>query len=117
MKNIASIIDQTFLKKGADSQEIKKVCDEAKQYGFRALCVYPEHTKWSKEFLAGSGVKVTTLIDDPTGTSLTEDRIVKVNQAKDDGSGEIELVMQVDAFKNKQYDEVKEDLGVICKIL
>lgn len=117
MNNVAKIIDQTFLKKGASREDVKKICDEAKQYGFRAICVYPEHTKWSKEFLTGSNVKVTTLIDDPTGASSTESRMIMVNQAKADGSEEIELVMQVDAFKNKKYDEVAKDLGQICKIL
>jgi len=117
MNNVAKIIDQTFLKKGADIEQIQKVCDEAKKYGFRALCIYPEHTKPSKELLRGSGVKVTTLIDDPTGTSSTQERIAMVNQAKIDGSDEIELVMKVDDFKNKKYQEVEEDLRQICAIL
>ena len=117
MHNIASIIDQTFLKKGADLNQIQKVCDEAKKYGFRALCIYPEHTKMSKELLRGSDVKVTTLIDDPTGTSSTQKRIAMVNQAKIDGSDEIELVMKVDDFKNKKYQEIEEDLRQICAIL
>ena len=117
MHNIASIIDQTFLKKGADLNQIQKVCDEAKKYGFRALCIYPEHTKMSKELLRGSDVKVTTLIDGPTGTSSTQKRIAMVNQAKIDGSDEIELVMKVDDFKNKKYQEIEEDLRQICAIL
>ena len=62
--NTAKIIDQTFLKKGASEEEIKKVCLETKQYGFRGLCVYPEHTRLAKESLLESEIKLTTLIDE-----------------------------------------------------
>lgn len=114
---IEKIIDQTFLKKGVSKEEIEKVCEETKKYGFRAFCVYPEHTKISKDFLSGTGVKVTTLIDAPTGASSHEGRVKMVEIAKKDGSDEIELVMKIDAFKNKKYDEVENDLKDLCKIL
>lgn len=114
---VARVIDQTFLKKGAKEEEIRKVCEETGKYGFRALCVYPEHAKWARGFLKDSGVKVTTLIDAPTGTSRTEDRKKAVEKAKEDGSDEIELVMKIDAFKNKRYDLVSADLGELCRIL
>jgi len=115
--NYTKLIDQTFLKKGAKEEEIKEVCEETRKYGFRALCVYPEHTKWAKEFLKDTDVKVTTLIDAPTGASATEKRQEMAESAKNDGSDEIELVMQIDAFKNKKYGEVSDDLKKLCKIL
>ena len=115
--NIAKIIDQTFLKKGASPEEIRKVCEEAEKYGFRALCVYPEHTKPAKEFLKNTALKITTLIDAPTGASSTQERIKMAEKAKEDGSDEIELVMKIDDFKNKKYDEVFQDLKKLCRIL
>ncbi|MBZ1348208.1 MAG: deoxyribose-phosphate aldolase [Candidatus Nealsonbacteria bacterium] len=117
MKNIAKIIDQTFLKKGALDEEIKKIAEEAKEYNFRAFCVLPEHTELAKEILKHTDVKVTTLIDEPTGASPTEQRKKMVNKAKIDGSDEIELVMKIDDFKNKKYKEVLEDLEELCPIL
>src|SRR4030042_1150622 len=51
MNNIAGLIDQTYLKKGASEEEIRKVAEEAKEYGFRGFCVFPEHTKIAKEDL------------------------------------------------------------------
>lgn len=114
---VARIIDQTFLKKDASEEELKKVFEETKEYGFRALCVYSEHTKSAKEFLKDSGVKVTTLIDAPTGAAPTKERKKLVENAEEDGSDEIELVMKIDDFKNKKYDEVKKDLKELCQIL
>jgi len=115
--NIEKIIDQTFLKKGVSEEEFKKICEETAKYGFRGFCVFPEYTKLAKGFLKGSGVKVTTLVDEPTGTSPHEKRMDMATKAKNDGSDEIDVVMKVDAFKNKKYDEVLEDLKEICKVL
>lgn len=117
LKNIAKLIDQTFLKKGAGQEEIKNVCREAREYGFRALCIYLEQTKWAKEFLKETDIKVTTLIDAPTGASPTKERKEWVEKAKKEGSDEIELVMKIDDFKNKKYDEVSADLNQLCRIL
>ncbi|MBL7142086.1 MAG: deoxyribose-phosphate aldolase [Candidatus Pacebacteria bacterium] len=115
--NTAKLIDQTFLKKGALEQEIKKVCQETREYGFRGLCVYPEHTKLAKESLLDSDVKVTTLIDEPTGASPHEIRMKKVLRAKEDWSDEVDVVMKIDDFKNGKYDEVLSDLKEICAVL
>ena len=115
--DIAKVIDQTFLKKGAGDEKIKEVTEEAKRYGFRGFCIFPEHTKLAKEILKDTDIKVTTLIDDPTGISPHQKRVEMVKKAKDDGSDEIELVMKIDDFKNRKYDEVLEDLKEICQIL
>ncbi|MDP1538683.1 MAG: deoxyribose-phosphate aldolase [bacterium] len=114
---IARVIDQTFLKKGASEEEIKKVCQDSKKYSFRGLCVLPEHTKLAKELLKDTDIKITTLIDEPTGASLHEKRIEMVKEAKNDGSDEVDVVMKIDDFKNGKYSEVLNDLKEICKIL
>ena len=115
--NIAKLIDQTFLKKEASDEEVKKVCEETKKYGFRGLCVLPNHTKLAKELLKDADIKVTTLIDEPTGASSHLERVKMVQRAKNDGSDEIDVVMKIDAFKNGKYEEVSDDLKEICKIL
>jgi deoxyribose-phosphate aldolase len=117
MENIAKIIDQTFLKKGASEEKIREVCQETKEYGFRGLCVFPEHTKIAKECLKDTDIKVTTLIDEPTGASFHQKRIEMVKKVKEAGSDEVDVVMKIDAFKNKKYDAVLADLKEICQIL
>lgn len=115
--NIAKIIDQTFLKKEAAEGEVELVAEEAKKYNFRGFCVFPEHTKIAKEVLKDTDIKVTTLIDEPTGISSHEKRIEMVKKAREAGSDEVDVVMKIDAFKNKKYEEVLDDLKEICKIL
>jgi len=115
--DVAKVIDQTFLKKGASDQKIKEVCEEAKKYGFRGFCVLPEHTKIAKKYLKDSDIKVTTLIDEPTGRSSPKERIKMVKKAKKAGSDEVDVVMKIDDFKNGKYQEVLKDLKEICKIL
>lgn len=115
--NIAKIIDQTFLKKDASNEEIKKVCEEAKKYGFRGFCIFPEHTKSVKELLQNTGIKVTTLIDEPTGSSNHQKRMEMAENAALAGSDEIDVVMKIDDFKNGKYEEVLADLKEICRIL
>ena len=114
---VAKIIDQTFLKKGASDEEIKKVAEEAKNYGFRGFCILPEHTKLAKESLGDSQVKVTTLIDEPTGASPHKARMKMAQEAKKAGSDELDVVMKIDDFKNGKYEEVLDDLEKICKVL
>lgn len=117
MENTAKLIDQTFLKKGATEEEIKKVCQETKEYGFRGLCIFPEYTKLAGELLKDTEIKVITLIDEPTGASSHEERIKMVKKAKENGSDEVDVVMKIDSFKNGKYEEVLNDLKEICRIL
>lgn len=113
----SKLIDQTFLKKDVTEEEFRKVCLETAEYDFRGFCVFPEYTRLAKKFLAGSNVKVTTLIDEPTGASFHKRRMDLATAARNNGSDEIDVVMKIDAFKNGKYEEVLDDLKEICKIL
>ena len=115
--DVAKIIDQTFLKKGAGEEKIRELCEETRQYGFRGFCVLPEHTKLAKECLKDTDIQVTTLIDEPTGTSSHDERMEMAKRAKEAGSDELDVVMKIDVFKNKKYDEVLADLKEICGVL
>ena len=67
--NIASYIDHTILKPTTLVADIEKVCNEAKQYGFAAVCIPPNFVKQAKVFTQGSDVKVSTVIGFPFGYS------------------------------------------------
>jgi len=70
-----------------------------------------------KELLKDTDIKVTTLIDEPTGASSHKERIKMVQKAKKNGSDEVDVVMKIDDFKNRKYEEVLGDLKEIAKIL
>lgn len=115
--NISKLIDQTFLKKGANEEELKNACQQAITYDFRGLCVFVEYAKTTKKFLENSGVKTITLIDEPIGSSSHEERVELVESAKRDGADEADVVMKIDDFKNGKYEDVFNDLKEICKIM
>ena len=112
---IAKFIDHTNIKKDAIEEEIKKTCQEAKDYKFRGVCVRPEWTKLAKEELAKTEIKVVTLIDPPMGISPYGERLKAAKKAKEDGSDEIDVVMNVIDLKYEKYDKILEDLKEISR--
>jgi len=120
MKNInqlAKIIDQTNINEKATAEDIKKTCQEAKEYGFRGVCINPQWAKLVKKELKGTPVKVIVLIDPPMGQSTTAQRVKACKKAKKDGADETDVVMNIIDLKYERYDKVLKDLKKICKIL
>ena len=72
---IENYIDHTYLKPGTTSSDIKKICDEAKQYKFAAVCVPPSFILDARVNLRGSKVKIATVIGFPLGYSTTESKV------------------------------------------
>lgn len=117
MKNIAKIIDQTNIKADAKIKDIKKTCREAKDYGFRGVCVNPEWVSAVKKELDGTKIKTIALIDPPIGQGSHKKRVKICQHAKKDGADELDVVMNIPAAKQGRWDEVLSDLKEICKIL
>lgn len=115
--DIAKIIDHTFLKADGGEADIEKICQEAKDYGFRGVCINCRWIKFAKGLLKGSNVKITTVIDYPLGASPHRVRIFQGQCAKEDGADELDLVLTIGSFKAKKYDEVLKDTKEIAKIL
>ncbi len=117
MKNISRIIDQTFLKKGASEEELKKVCQEAKEYGFRGVCIRTEWVKLVKEELKETSIKTICLIDPPIGDSSHRQRLGLCQKAKKDGADELDVVMNISDVKHERWEKILKDLKEICQIL
>lgn len=114
---LAKLIDHTNLKADAASEDIKRTCREAKQYGFRGVCVNPKWVKLAKEELAGTSIKVVTVIDWPCGASSPESRVCQSEAAKKEGADEIDPVLNIGDFKAGDYRAVLEDLRALAVIL
>lgn len=109
------MIDHTLLKPEATEDMIKKLCDEAKEYGFVAVCVNPFYVKKAKELLEGTNVKVATVVGFPLGANVKEVKAFETKKAIEDGAEEIDMVINIGALKNKDYETVKEDIKAVVE--
>lgn len=115
--NIAQIIDHTNIKVDAKKEDILKTCKEAKEYGFRGVCVRPKWVKLVAKELKGTGIKIIVLVDDPIGDSPHQKRVKICQKAKKDGANEIDIVVSIPDVKHERWQRILKDLKAICKIL
>ena len=123
----ASLIDHTLLKPEASESDIKKLCDEATQFGFASVCVNPVWVKKASEFLKGSNVPVCTVIGFPLGATLPDVKAFEARRAIFNGAEEVDMVINVGALKTGDDCAVEDDIkavadaahenGVLCKVI
>ena len=114
MEALARIIDHTNLKPHQPASAILRLCEEAIKYGFIGVCVNPYWVRLCKERLRGSGVKVVTVIGFPLGMVKSEVKAYEASLAVDDGADELDMVMNIGAFKSGDYETVLKDIrGVV----
>ena len=123
----ASLIDHTLLKPEASEADIRKLCDEAVQFGFASVCVNPAWVKRAAEFLRGSDVPVCTVIGFPLGATLPDVKGYEARRAIFNGAREVDMVINIGALKSGDDCAVEEDIrsvaeaahenGVLCKVI
>lgn len=106
-------IDHTNLKNTATMKDIEKLCNEAIKYKFASVCVYPYYVTLAHNLLKNSNVEVCTVIGFPSGESTTEVKVYEAINAVENGADEIDMVINISALKNKDYDYVKEEIEEI----
>jgi deoxyribose-phosphate aldolase len=115
--NIAHYIDHTLLKPTATLSEIEKLCKEAVEYGFAAVCVPPLYVKKSREFLAGSKIKIATVIGFPFGYSAIEAKVAEIVLAIVDGADELDFVVNISAIKNGDWEFIGNEINTVMPII
>ena len=113
MENLNKYIEHTLLKQDATSEGLTKLYEEAKKYNFRGVCINPCYVKSAKEALKDTSVKVVTVIGFPLGANKSEVKAFEASCAKADGADEIDMVINVTAIKDKNYDFAKEDIKAV----
>ena len=108
--NLSSCIDQTNLSKVAVADDIIKLCEEAKKYHFASVCVSPYYVKAVSEYLKGSTVEVCTVIGFPNGYNTKDVKVYEAIDAVHNGANEIDMVININALKNGDYDYVKDEI-------
>lgn len=109
-KEYASMIDHTLLKADATRNQIEKLCNEASEFKFASVCVNPTWVKYSADLLKDSKVKVCTVIGFPLGASTSEVKALETKNAIENGAEEIDMVINIGALKNQEFDLVREDI-------
>jgi deoxyribose-phosphate aldolase len=115
--NIASYIDHTVLKPTTLVADVEKICTEAIQYHFAAVCVPPLFVKKAVALLAGTPVKVATVIGFPFGYSAIEAKVAETVLAIVDGADELDLVINISALKNNDWQFLAGEINSILPII
>ena len=103
-------IDHTQLKPMASKSDIVKLCDEAKRYGFYAVCVNPYYVPLASKLLSGTDIKVSSVVGFPLGATFTEIKAAEAERSIRLGASEIDMVMNISAFKSGDLEYVKRDI-------
>lgn len=106
----SKLFDHTILKPDASKEAVEKICKEALQYDFASVCVNQYRTKMVADMLKGSDVKVCTVVGFPLGAVSTEVKVFETNAAINDGATEIDMVINVGAIKDGDYEYVENDI-------
>lgn len=113
--NIAKMIDHTMLKADATSETIKRYCSEAKKYGFASVCVNTCYVPLAAQELKGSGVAVCCVVGFPLGAMMTSAKALETSEAVKAGAEEVDMVMNIGAMKEKDYDMVRDDIKAVVE--
>ena len=110
---IAKMIDHTILKATTSKEDVVKICKEAKEYGFFSVCINPANIELAKEELKGSDVKVCTVIGFPLGANTSAVKAFETKDAIAKGADEVDMVINIGALKDKNYELVYEDIKAV----
>ncbi|AMK15710.1 deoxyribose-phosphate aldolase [Methanobrevibacter olleyae] len=109
-KKLSKVIEFTNLDNSATIEEMKAFFDKAKEYGFYSVVVLPHYVKLAKEELKDTDIKVVTVVDFPLGAGNTEGKIAESKKAIADGADEIDMMANIPAIKNHDFESVKNDI-------
>ena len=113
---IAALIDHTLLRPEATQEDIIKLCREAREYKFASVCVNPFWVPLAATELAGSPVKVCTVIGFPLGATSTEAKAAETQAALRAGAHEIDMVQNIGALRSGDYDSVQADIAAVVDV-
>lgn len=111
--DVTKLIDHTLLKPDASEEAIKRICDEAKEHGFKSVCVNPSRVGFVAEQLEGSDVLPCCVIGFPLGATLPEVKAFEAAAAIEEGAKELDMVINIGAAKDGNWELVKKDIEAV----
>jgi len=113
--DLANYIDHTILKPEATSRDVERLCSEAAEFKFAAVCINPCYVELAVGLLAGTGVKVATVIGFPLGANLSIVKAFEARHAASQGADEIDMVINVGAVKQGNWEIVLDDIRQVVE--
>ncbi len=113
MENINRHIEHTLLKQDAKKEDFIKLFKEAKEHNFLGVCINPNYVSLAKKELEGTDVKIVTVVGFPLGANKSEVKAFETQKAIEDGADEIDMVLNVTALKDKDYNFVLNDIKTV----
>jgi deoxyribose-phosphate aldolase len=113
---LAKYIDHTLLKPESTAEQIAQLCQEAKTYHFGAVCVNAGYVKMCSDLLAGTGIKVASVIGFPLGATTTKVKVYETENAIKDGASELDMVINIGAVKGRNLELAAKDVMEVVKV-
>ena len=114
-RKLAAYIDHTLLKPDASAKDIEKLCDEALQHSFKAVCVNPDRVTLAAAHLKNSKILIASVVGFPLGAHVSAIKAHEAELATAAGASEIDMVLNIGWLKDKLYTEVAYDIrGVVA---
>lgn len=114
-KEMAQMIDHTYLKAEGTKKEIDKLIGEAIEFGFKTVCVNSSWIKYVSSKLENSNVEITSVIGFPLGAGITQSKAHEAKLAIAHGANEIDMVINIGKLKEKEYEYVLNDIKAVKK--
>jgi deoxyribose-phosphate aldolase len=114
-QKLAAIIDHTILQPDATEDDIRRICEETRRYGFATVCVHPCWVPFCASLNADGQIKICSVVGFPLGNVATVVKAAEAGQAVMDGAHEIDMVMNVSFLKSGKYDQVEEDIRRVVR--
>jgi deoxyribose-phosphate aldolase len=114
-RDIAKTIDHSLLRPELDDAFVEDGCRLAARYDVASVCVPPVHVRRAAGILAGTDVKVGTVVGFPHGYATTETKVAETRQALAEGATEIDMVLQIGALKSARDADVQADIAAVVE--
>lgn len=115
--NPAALIDHTILKQETTSEDVQQICEEAKTYGFAAVCIPPVYVREATGLLRETGVKVATVIGFPLGYHLPMVKATEAELAIMSGATELDMVINIAALKSDDWRVLETEIREVLEVV
>jgi deoxyribose-phosphate aldolase len=115
-KELARMIDYTLIRPTATKDEVVKLCSEAKEYGFKCVVVNPYFVNLAANLLKEPEAKVCSTVGFPIGATLSEVKSSEARKVVELGAEELDMVMNIGAFKSRDYETVRKDIQAVVNV-